>query len=80
MQMKTDFLGCVQRIQNIQTQWNQRIDELQSHWHDAQAEHFSREHLHEVNEVLRRWILALHQANELAAKIATSIADDPHGT
>ncbi len=76
MKITQDFLGAENRLRSKSAEFADRVDELMSHWRDATAADFKERQLAPVSETLRRLMLTLQEAAELAVKMDKVLRED----
>jgi uncharacterized protein YukE len=78
MRLQQDFLGSVNRIRSRMSEFDARVTELRERWRDATATEFQEQHLDQVGEVLRRLMLSLQAAAELASQCDKALRDEEY--
>lgn len=76
MKLSQDFLGAENRLRSKSAEFADRVDELMSRWRDATGAEFKEQQLIPISETLRRLMLTLQEAAELAGKMDTVLRED----
>ncbi len=78
MKLQQDFLGCANRVRAEASTFDDHVSEVMEHWRDATASEFQHQHLQPVSEALRRLMITLQEAGELAAKCNKMLSEEEY--
>ncbi|MDZ4851801.1 MAG: hypothetical protein SGI77_21135 [Pirellulaceae bacterium] len=76
MKLQQDFLGSAGRIRSKAAELDNQVAEVMDKWKDATAVEFQNQHLQPIADTLRRLMITLQDANELAAQFGKMLNEE----